>query len=152
MEKETFLTFQLGQDLFAVEVSSVLEVLEKQPITLVPRAPEHILGIVNFRGNIVPVVSTHQKFNLPDSGNDLNSILVIFETGTNSNHHFFAATADKVEDVIEIGADEIMPLPEMGLSYDSKFIRGAVRRNENFILILETESVFSFSDAEIINN
>ncbi len=151
MEKETFLTFQLGQDLFAVEVSNVLEVFEKQTITLVPRAPEHILGIVNFRGNIVPVISTHQKFNLPFNDRDLNSILIVFETHSAGNHHFFAATADKVKDVIEASPGEIIPIPEIGVSYDSKFIRGAIRRNNNFILLLETERVFSQVETEVIS-
>jgi purine-binding chemotaxis protein CheW len=151
MEKETFLTFRLGQDLFAVEVSNVLEVLEKQTITLVPRAPKHILGIVNFRGNIVPVISTHQKFNLPCTNGDLNAILIVFETQLGGNHQFFAATADKVQDVIEVSTGEIIPIPEMGLSYDSKFIRGAIRRNESFILLLETENVFAQTELEVIN-
>lgn len=151
MEKETYLTFQLGQDLFAVEVTNVLEVLQKQTITIIPKAPEHILGIVNFRGNIVPVICTHQKFNLPFSQNESDCILIIFEIGE-GNLRSFAATADKVEDVIEINPEEIKPIPEVGLSYNSQFIRGAIRRNETFILILDTEKAFSLSTAEIINN
>ena len=60
MKTETFLTFLLGQENFAVPVSKVLEVLEKQNITRVPRMPEHILGIINFRGDILPVIDTRQ--------------------------------------------------------------------------------------------
>ena len=152
MEKETYLTFKLGQEFFAVSVANVLEVLEKQQITLVPRAPEHILGIINFRGNILPVVDTRQKFNLSGSESDLNCILIVFEMGSVENRFSIAATADAVKDVIEISQDEIKPIPEMGLSYDAQFIRGAIRRQENFVLILETEKVFSLSDAEVINN
>jgi purine-binding chemotaxis protein CheW len=152
MEKETYLTFKLGQEFFAVSVANVLEVLEKQRITPVPRAPEHILGIINFRGNILPVVDTRQKFNLSGSSADLDCILIVFEMGTEENRFSIAATADAVKDVIEISQDEIKPIPEMGLSYDSHFIRGAIRRQENFILILETDKVFSLSDTEVVNN
>jgi purine-binding chemotaxis protein CheW len=151
MEKETYLTFKLGQEFFAVSVANVLEVLEKQQITPVPRAPEHILGIINFRGNILPVVDTREKFNLSASETDLNCILIVFEMGTDENHFSIAATADAVKDVIEISRDEIKPIPEMGLRYDTQFIRGAVRREESFILLLETDKVFSLSDAEVIN-
>jgi purine-binding chemotaxis protein CheW len=150
MEKETLLIFQLGQELFAVEVSNVLEVLEQQEITTVPQAPEHILGIVNFRGNIVPVISTHNKFNLSSKDN-LNSILIVFEINKGGNHYFIAATADKVKDVIEINQEEVKPIPEIGLSYDKHFIRGAIRRSENFILLLETENVFADSNSEVVN-
>lgn len=152
MKKETYLTFKLGQEFFAVNVANVLEVLEKQQITPVPRAPEHILGIINFRGNILPVVDTRQKFNLSGQGADLNSVLVVFEMSTVENSFSIAATADAVKDVIEIGQDEIQPIPEIGMSYNTHFIRGAIRHQESFVLILETDKVFSLSDAEVINN
>lgn len=152
MEKETYLTFKLGQEYFAINVANVLEVLERQQITPVPRAPEHILGIINFRGNILPVVDTRQRFNLHDSEVHLNSILIVFEMGSVEDHYSIAATADAVKDVIEISQDEIKPIPEIGLKYDAHFIRGVIRRDENFILILDTEVVFSPSDADVINN
>jgi len=151
MDKETYLTFKLGEEFFAVNVANVLEVLEKQEITPVPRAPENILGIINFRGNILPVIDTRQKFNLTGIEADLISILIVFELGPADDRFSVAATADAVKDVIEISQDEIKPIPEMGLSYDTQFIRGAVRREENFILLLETEKVFSPSNAEIVS-
>lgn len=152
MEKETYLTFKLGQEFFAVSVVNVLEVLEKQQITPVPCAPEHILGIINFRGSILPVVDTRLKFNLSGLETNLNNILIVFELESVENSFSIAATADAVKDVIEISQDEIQPIPEMGLRYDAQFIRGVVRREESFILLLETEKVFSISDAEIINH
>jgi purine-binding chemotaxis protein CheW len=151
MEKETYLTFKLGQEFFAVSVANVLEVLEKQQITPVPQAPPDILGIINFRGNILPVVSTRHKFNLSATDTDLNCILIVFEMGADENRSTIAATADAVKDVIEISKNEIKPIPEMGMSYDAHFIRGAVRRQENFFLILDTEKVFSLSVAEVNN-
>lgn len=152
MEKETYLTFKLGQEFFAVGVANVLEVLERQQITPVPRAPEHILGIINFRGSILPVVDTRQRFNLSDSETHENSILIVFEMESVEKQLSIAATADAVKDVIEISQDEIKPIPEIGLKYDAQFIRGVIRRDENFILILDTEAVFSPSDAEVVNN
>jgi purine-binding chemotaxis protein CheW len=153
MENETYLTFKLGQELFAVNVANVLEVLEKQPITAVPRAPQHILGIINFRGNILPVVNTRLKFNLAAANLDIENILIVFEIkNTDDTIYSIAATADAVKNVIEIAPNEIKPIPEMGISYDARFIKGAIRRDENFILILETEKVFSIVDLEVLNN
>jgi purine-binding chemotaxis protein CheW len=151
MEKQTFLTFLLGHEYFAVNVSGVLEVLEKQHITSVPQTPDHILGIVNFRGDILPVIDTRMKFNLPSLNEEESHFIIVFDIGSELGKFMIAATADAVEDVIEIGDDEIKPVPEMGISYNAKYISGAVRRNENFILLLDVDKVFSFTDMEAIN-
>jgi purine-binding chemotaxis protein CheW len=150
MEKETFLTFLLGQELFAVNVKKVLEVLEKQHITKVPQTPGHILGIINFRGEILPVIDTRVKFNLESLAIEDKNFVIVYDISTANNKYIIAATADAVKDVIEISDTEIKPVPEMGINYDSKFISGAVRRDNDFILILDIEKVFSFSDIESI--
>ncbi|HEY4786233.1 MAG TPA: chemotaxis protein CheW [Bacteroidales bacterium] len=150
MNKQTFLTFLLGRECFAVNVVKVLEVLEKQYITQVPQAPAHILGIINFRGDILPVVDTRQKFNLPSLSIEDKTFIIVYDVSDEANKIIIAATADAVKDVIEISDDEIKPVPEMGISYNVKYISGAVRRNEEFILLLDIEKVFSLSDKETI--
>lgn len=148
MEKQTFLTFLLGRECFAVNVTKVLEVLEKQNITAVPQTPEHILGIINFRGDILPVVNTRLKFNLPAHDIDEKNFVIVFDVSTEVKKTIIAATADAVKDVIEISDDEVKPVPEMGISYNIKYISGAIRRNEEFILLLDIEKVFSHADKE----
>lgn len=147
MEKQTFLTFLLGKEYFAVNVIKVLEVLERQYITRVPQAPAHILGIINFRGDILPVVDTRYKFNLPSQNEDEKNYIIIYDVSTADSKIIIAATADAVKDVIEIADDEIKPVPEMGISYNAKYISGAIRRHEEFILLLDIEKVFSLSDS-----
>jgi purine-binding chemotaxis protein CheW len=139
----------LGKELFAVNVKNVLEVLEQQQITSVPKAPGHILGIINFRGEILPVVNTRLKFSLTETGDLLKNFVIVYIIGEGEKHFTVAATADGVKDVIEISPDEIKPVPEMGISYDSRFIVGAIRRDENFILLIHPEKVFSINDIEI---
>jgi len=148
-EKETYLTFVLGQDVFAVNVKNVLEVLEKQQITKVPKAPEHILGIINFRGEILPVVDTNLKFNRNGTSEEHQNIMIVYILGQSDHFFSIAGTADGVKDVIEIGQEEIKPVPEMGLSYDARFIVGVIKRDEKFILLIQPEKVFSVSDTEI---
>lgn len=143
MENETYLTFQLGDDYFAVNVKNVLEVLEKQPITFVPKAPAHILGITNFRGQILPVIDTRFKFGLPGYDKHTKNSVIVYEIKGEKEVATIAATADAVKDVIEISPEEIKPVPEFGISYDSKFIAGAIRRDNVFILVLEIEKVLA---------
>ncbi len=150
MERETFLTFVLGKEIFAVNVVYVLEVLEQQQITQVPKTPEHIMGIINFRGEILPVVNTRRKFKLPDKDESLKNYVIVYEIGTDEQKFSVAATADAVKDVIEINHDEIKPVPEMGINYDAKYLAGVIRRNEAFIMLLDVAKVFSISDSETI--
>lgn len=140
---DTYLTFELTQEYFAVPVTNVLEVMQKQHITHIPKAPEHVLGIINFRGNILPVIDTYQKFNLPKTGDSDKHVVIVFEITENDKKTEIAALADSVKDVIEINPSEIQPLPELGLSYNVAYISGAIRYKDNFILLLNIEKVFS---------
>jgi len=148
MDNETYLTFVLGQEQFAVDVSNVLEVHEQQHITRVPKTPEHIMGIINFRGDMLPVINTRQKFNIT-GGEQEKYYIIIFEIGEAEHRSTIAAIADSVNDVIEINRKEIKPLPEMGFSDNAHFIVGSIRRNESFVLILDINKVFSMADAEL---
>lgn len=150
MEKETYLTFLLGKEYFAVNVNQVLEVLEQQTITKIPCSPEHVLGIINFRGDILPVIDMRQKFHLQPIGSNERIYIIIYETIINECKTTIAATADSVNDVIEITQDEIKSVPELGMRYDSKFITGAIRRNDVFILMLDIDKVFLKSEAEVL--
>jgi purine-binding chemotaxis protein CheW len=148
MEKDTYLTFVLGKEYFAVNVKTVLEVLEEPYITPVPMAPEHILGIINFRGEIVPVADSRLKLNMPSLEGDVKNYVIIFEIGTDQEKVSIAATADAVKDVIEIDPEEIKPVPEMGITYDVRFISGVIRRDDKFILLMNIEKVFSLVEME----
>lgn len=150
MEKSTFLTFVLGQELFAVNVLNVLEVLEQQQITPVPQTPPHIQGIINFRGEILPVVDTRYKFNLPAKADAQRNFVIVYVLGEEEQKVSIAATADAVKDVIEISPEEIKPVPEMGITYDSQYIAGVIKRDEAFIMLLNTEKVFSIANVEQI--
>jgi purine-binding chemotaxis protein CheW len=79
MEKSTYLTFVIGKEFFAVNVQYVLEVLQHQQITPVPKTPDHILGIINFRGDILPVVDTRCKFNIATDGDYQRQITIVFK-------------------------------------------------------------------------
>jgi purine-binding chemotaxis protein CheW len=149
MENVTYLTFVLDNDLFAVDVKSVLEVLEQQHITKVPKAPEGILGIINFRGEILPVIDSRNRFNLPTSESE-KVFVIILEVELNDQRYLISATADGVRDVIEVAKDEVKPVPELGLSYDARFISGVIHLNEQFILVVKPAKLFSISDLKSI--
>ncbi len=144
---ETYLTFLLENEKFAVPVANVLEVLLKQQITPVPKTASHILGIINFRGDILPVIDTRQKFNLSIADNNEKHVVIVFEIqNSDGTKNMISATADAVKDVIEIKDQEIKQVPELGLNFDNRFISGAIYRNDHFILLLDIQKVFSAAD------
>jgi purine-binding chemotaxis protein CheW len=150
METETYLTFVLGTELFAVNVCNVLEVLEQQQVTRVPKTPDHILGIINFRGEILPVINTRVKFKLDDLDPDTKFFIIVFEIVHGEQRFSIASTADGVKDVIEIHRKDIKPVPELGISFDSRYISGTIRRNDSFILFINPDKVFSITDTEAV--
>jgi purine-binding chemotaxis protein CheW len=152
MEKLTYLTFVIGKEYFAVNVQYVLEVLQHQQITPVPQTPAHILGIINFRGDILPVIDTRQKFNIAIDDDATRQITIVFDVSTEGQSVVIAATADAVKDVIEIDSAEIKPVPEMGISYDSRLIAGAIRRENQFIMLLDMHKMFLMSDLAFAEN
>jgi len=152
MDKEVFLSFKLGKELFAVSVRKVLEVLEKQPFTEVPETPDFIRGVINFRGEIVPVADTRVKFKLPPLGEKEKFVIIIMELQFNEETILIGTTADAVRDVIEIADEEIKVVPNMGSHINPEFISGMVQRDEKFIMILNVDKVFSSQEINNLSN
>jgi purine-binding chemotaxis protein CheW len=152
IEKDVFLSFKLGNELFAVSVKKVLEVLEKQQFTEIPETPDYIKGVINFRGEIVPVADTRRKFKLPPQDEKEKFVIVIMELQINEESILIGTTADAVKDVIEISNDEIKALPSMGSQVNPEFILGMVQRNDKFIMILDVDKVFSSQDIDQLSN
>lgn len=140
---ETYLSFIVCDELFAVNVSKVLEVLEKQKITKVPNVPEFIKGIINFRGEIVPVFESRIKFNLPDRSDDDSFVIVVLDLSSQSNVFRVGAIVDKVKDVININDEEIKPVPVMSKEFNSEFLDGIYKLKNDFVLLLNVDKFFS---------
>ena len=149
-QSQVYLSFNIGNELFAINVLKVLEVLQKQIITPIPNAPDYILGIINFRGDVVPVFNTRQKFNLKSLDDGETFAVVVLEMLKNNEPYRIGATVDKVKDVITINDDEIKPVPPMNSSFNIEFISGIVRLQQEFILIIDVDKVFSKSEIQSI--
>ena len=148
--KNTYLSFIVGDELYAVNVSKVLEVLEKQTISRVPNAPHYIKGIVNFRGDIVPVFETRDKFNLPTRIDSDTYVIIVLDLSKNAETFRIGAMVDKVKDVLEIDDTEIKPVPTMSKEFNTKFLHGIYKLNNNFILLLDVEKVFTTEEVDAL--
>ena len=145
-EKATFLTFTLNREIFAIQVANVREVLDLAEITVVPRTPKFMRGVINLRGRVVPVVDMRIKFDLPAVQDTVDTCIIVVEVNFDDEKMVIGALADSVEEVFELGEEEIEPPPSIGSSLDSEFIRGMGKLGEKFIVILDIDKVFSVDE------
>ena len=145
MEKqiESYLSFGLSDENFAVSVHKVLEVLERQKVTRVPKTPAYIEGVINFRGEILPVIKTREKFNMTPRKVDEKYVIIVLELVIKGKTVILGATADEVRDVMEINKYEIKDVPELGTDYDTSFLEGMIKVDDSFIMFLNVDKIFS---------
>ncbi len=145
-ETAQYMTFKLGDELFAINVAQVREVLEVSQITRIPTAPEYMRGVVNVRGKAIPVVDLRLKFGLPKGQATVHTRIVVIELEMDGEVTVVGGVADSVHEVIELEPSHINPPPTIASRWRTDLIRGMGRRGEDFIIILDINAIFS-SDA-----
>ncbi len=143
---QTFLSFKLGDEVFAINVSKVINILEMKPITKVPKTPGFLKGVINLRGSVLPVIDLRLKFGLPEKENTVDTSIIVLNIQKDGEDVMLGILVDAVKEVLEFKVDEIVPSPNIGTKYDSGFIQGMWRVDENFIMVLEIDKVFSVEE------
>lgn len=143
LQSQSYLTFRLGDEIFAASVLSVIEILELSKITKVPRAPHFMRGVINLRGNVLPVIDTRLKFGLPRVDDTVNTCIMVLNIELENQKVTIGALVDAVQEVLEIEKKDIQPAPSIGSKYRTEFIEGMVKQNDDFIMILNLNLVFS---------
>jgi purine-binding chemotaxis protein CheW len=149
-ETAQYITFRLGDELFAIGVSQVREVLEIARITRVPTAPEFMRGVVNVRGKAIPVVDLRRRFGLPPAEDTLHTRIIVLELDLDGETTVLGGVADSVHEVIELEPGQIDPPPRIAMRWRTEFIRGMGRRGDDFIIVLDIDSVFSSEDLALV--
>jgi purine-binding chemotaxis protein CheW len=151
IEINTYLSFLIDNEYFAVNVAKVLEVLQMQKITRVPNVADDIKGVINFRGEIIPVFETRTRFGLPDRNITDKYVVIVLEITSNDNTSLIGAIADKVKDVITIEQKDIMPVPKMKTKIRAELITGILKLKEDFIMLLDVNKMFSEQEIEALS-
>jgi len=138
-----YMTFKLGDELFAINVSQVREVLEVPQITRVPTAPTYMRGVVNVRGQSIPVVDLSLRFGLHAIADTINTRIIVMELKIDGETAIIGGLADSVHEVIELEPGDVNPPPHIAMRWRTDFIIGMGRRGEAFIIILDVNAVFS---------
>jgi purine-binding chemotaxis protein CheW len=147
----SYLTFRLGDEIFAANVSKVIEILEIPKITKVPRSPDFMRGVVNLRGNVLSVIDSRIKFGLPATEDTVNTCIIVMNIHIDNQNITVGLIVDAVKEVIDIAMDSIQSVPEIGSKYNSDFIEGMVKSDDQFIMILNIGLLFSSQEASILD-
>jgi len=146
----SYITFKLGDELFAIDVAHVREVLDLSEITRVPTAPPYMRGVVNVRGSAVPVVDLRHRFGLPSTVDTVNTRIIVLELPLDGEVTVVGGLADSVHEVLELERSQIREPPRIAMRWRADMIEGLGKKGEQFIIVLDIAQVFSTDDALMV--
>ena len=148
-----YLTFVMDNEQYAVDVAHSQTVLEYAEITHIPRMPDFVLGVINFRGSVLPVIDLRKKLNLRPLPEDseIRPMIIVLDIPFEDGRITMGATADSVNEVVDIEHSSIEKPPSIGTSVDTSFIQGIGKKDEEFIIILRSERIFRDEELAALN-
>ncbi|MGD0661863.1 MAG: chemotaxis protein CheW [Syntrophorhabdales bacterium] len=138
-----YLTFQLGEEVFALDVSHVREILEFTTVTKVPKTPDYMRGVINLRGSVVPVLDMRLKFGLTEIEKTVDTCIIVVEVSCEGETTVIGALVNSVQEVFELEQDQIEPAPKIGTQLKTGFVKGMGKKDDRFVIILDIDKVFS---------
>jgi len=141
-----YLTFSLGEEVFAVDICTVREIIQYGPMTTVPLMPEFVRGVINLRGAVVPVIDLNVRFSRAAARVSKRTCIVIFDANRDGEHVELGLMVDSVSEVIEIAASAIEPPPNFGTAVRRDFIRGMGKVDKRFVIILDPDRAFDVDE------
>ena len=143
-DSSQFLTFQLGDELYGVDILRVQEIKGYTTVTKIPNTPPHIKGVLNLRGTIVPIVELRTKFGMPTIEYTLFTVIVVVVI----QEKIMGLVVDAVSDVLNIDKKDIQPPPQFGAKVDVSFLNGIGKSNDKLVALLDMDRLLSDSDLQ----
>jgi len=144
-----YLTFKLEEEIFALDVAEVREILDFTTVTKIPQTPAFMRGVINLRGSVVPVMDLRQKFGMSATEKTVNSCIIVTEMTMGAENVVIGVLADAVQEVIDMEPEQIEPAPHIGAKLNMDFILGMGKHNGTFMMILDIDRIFESSDLEM---
>lgn len=138
-----YLSFRLQDEIYAVDVANIREIIDFNTVTKVPRTPGFMRGVINLRGSVVPVIDMKLKFGMPETGRTVNTCIIVMEAPMDGEMVTLGCLADAVQEVLDLEPGQVAPAPRMGTRLNTDFIKGMGKRNDDFIIILDIARIFS---------
>jgi len=135
--QEQMVTFKLGEEEFGLDIMMVQEIIKLPPITFVPKSPVYVEGVMNLRGNVLPVINLKRKFGIADSAVSGEARIIVLKIEVKT----VGIVVDRVTEVLRLREEQIEPPPPVTVGIDSGYIRGVGKVNERLVIILQAEKI-----------
>ena len=141
-----FLTFALGSEEYGVDILKVKEIRGYDAVTRLPDAPDYIKGVINLRGTIVPVIDMRLKFRLERAEYTALTVMIVL----NVADRVVGMVVDSVSDVVQLGAEQVRAVPEIGATIDRQFLTGIGTLDERMLILLDIERLMASSEMGLV--
>lgn len=148
----SYLSFRLDDETFATNVGSVLSILEMTRITKVPCSPAYLKGVINLRGEVLPVIDIRIRFGMSPAEISSNTCILVMEFTLDNQDVKVGVIVDSVSEVHEIEPEEILPAPTIASKYKSEFMEGVYKDGDAFIMLLNMEKIFTYDELQVISS
>lgn len=142
-----FLTFVLGAENYALDIMTVKEIRGYEDVTKIANAPDYIKGVLNLRGDIVPIVDLRLKFNVGEATYDEFTIVIMLMVG----ERIVGIVVDEVSDVIKVDEPDIKAPPEFGVAFDSAYLHGLTSINDQMIILVNIQKLISSDELGLLD-
>jgi purine-binding chemotaxis protein CheW len=140
-ESHQVLTFVLGTETYGVDILRVQEIRGWSAVTKIPNSPPHVLGVLNLRGSIVPIVDLRKRFNLEQAEYTAVTVIIVLTVRSEAGRRDFGGVVDGVSDVVDVEAAAVRPTPDLGARAATEHIRGLVPLNERMLVLLDIDKL-----------
>jgi purine-binding chemotaxis protein CheW len=146
-----FLTFTLGTEQYGVDILRVREIRGFSPVTRIPRSPAFVLGVLNLRGAIVPVLDMRLRFALERAEYTPTTVTIVLSVAAGDGERQVGVVVDAVSDVLEVPAADIQPPPDFGAGVDAEFISGLASLESNMVMLLDVDRLLDAGEMSQLN-
>jgi purine-binding chemotaxis protein CheW len=133
------LTFMLGDETYGVDILRVQEIRGWSPVTRIPQSPHHVLGVLNLRGSIVPVVDLRMRLSLDRAEYTAVTVIIVLSVDSGNGRRDFGVVVDGVSDVINVQASDVKPPPELGADVSTDYIQGLATVSDRMVMLLDID-------------
>lgn len=140
---DQYLTFILGNEEYGVNILKVQEIRGWDSATAIPNTPDYVLGVVNLRGLVVPIVDLRQRFSLDKADFGPTTVVVIVKASQSGKERTVGMVVDAISDVYNIGLDDIRDAPDMGSAITTEFISGLTTVDEKMVILLDVDQLIN---------
>ncbi len=138
-----YLTFQMGKEVYGLQILKVQEIIGMMPITRVPKTPDFVRGVINLRGKVIPVIELRRKFGMEHREDTDRTCIVVVQVSGAMGTVTMGLLVDEVSEVLNVGQEQIEAPPSFGAGVDTEFILGMGKVGQKVLMLLDADKVLS---------